>query len=219
MFDVNSNELSLSSLGEGGPVDLFGGTLSVGSNTTYPLKAVLESEATSTATYAVKFVYKVNATSYNGQYTLLQSPLQIDRFEGQEVYKKTVESVGAITINGNVQNLSNSSTYFYSKDYIPIGEKTSKYYYVNAPLALSSSTIKVGESGVLQDSKIYNITDAPLEGGSISSSKVAIGSQKSTYSIESFDANYALLKIISINFESIKKFPVFLKVFKELRKS
>ena len=202
MFDVNSNELSLSSLGEGGPVDLFGGTLSVGSNTTYPLKAVLESEATSTATYAVKFVYKVNATSYNGQYTLLQSPLQIDRFEGQEVYKKTVESVGAITINGNVQNLSNSSTYFYSKDYIPIGEKTSKYYYVNAPLALSSSTIKVGDSGVLQDSKIYNITDAPLEGGSISSSKVAIGSQKSTYSIESFDANYALLKIISI--ETIK---------------
>ena len=60
MFDVNSNELSLSSLGEGEPVDLFGGTLSMGSNTTYPLKAVLESEATSTATYAEKFVYKVN---------------------------------------------------------------------------------------------------------------------------------------------------------------
>ena len=172
MFDVKPNVLSQSSLGKGGPVDLFGSAVSVQSNTNYHLKTVLESEATSTATYAVKFVYKVNATSYNGQYTLLQSPLQIDRFEGQEVYKKTVESVGTLSVNGNIQNLSTSSTYFYSKDYIRIGEKTEKYYYVNAALALSSSTIKVGDSGVLQESKIYNITDAPLEGGSISASKV-----------------------------------------------
>jgi Ca2+-binding RTX toxin-like protein len=195
MFDVKPNVLSQSSLGKGGPVDLFGDAVSVASNTTYPLKAVLESEATSTATYAVKFVYKVNTTSYNGQYTLLQSPLQIDRFEGQEVYKKTVESVGTLSINGNVQNISNSFTYFYSKDYIQIGEKTDKYYYVNAPLTLATSTIKVGDSGVLQEGKIYSITDAPLEGGNISASKVAVGSRKSTYLIESFDANYALLKI------------------------
>ena len=202
MFDVNPNELPQSSLGKGGPVDLFGSAVPVQNSTTYQLKTVLESEATSTATYAVKFVYKVNTTSYNGQYTVLQSPLQIDRFEGQEVYKKTVESVGTLSVNGNIQNLSTSSTYFYSKDYLQVGEKTSKYYYVNSPKVLAISTIKVGDSGDLNESKIYNVTDAPMEGGSISTSKLAVGSQKSTYFVESFDANYALLKILSI--ETIK---------------
>ena len=205
MFQVNNNYLSLSPLAGAVAIDLFAGAVSVANNTTYPLKAVLESDATSTATYAVKFVYKVNTTSYNGQYTLLQSPLQIDRFEGQEVYKKTVETVGTITINGNVQNLSTSSTYFYSKDYFQIGQKDEKYYYVNEPKALNISTIKVGDSGILNESKIYNITDAPLEGNNINPIKVPVGSQKSTYAIESFDANYSLLKITSI--ETIKSVP------------
>ena len=206
MLDVNVNELSLSSLAGGDPTS---STASVASSVSYSLKAVLESEATSTATYAEKFVYKVNAVSYSGQFTLMQSPLQIYRFEGQEAYKKTLESVGTISINGNTQNSSGSWLYFYSKEYRLIGVQTDKYYYVNSPAVLSSSTLKVGDSGLLDESKIYSITDAPLEGNSINPSKVAIGTRKSTYTIESFDANYALLKVsVTETIKTAKTFSV-----------
>lgn len=160
----------------------------------FPLRTILENLAVDAGTYNAKITYKIGSTSYYGNAKIIQSPLIEAKFENKNALKKTIDIIGDIIINGESVDISTVSYDFYSNDYFLLGDLSENYYSVTTKFGNIADFIKSGSSGLLYESKIYNVKNAPVSGLGISSTIPSIGTESIYFSIEDYNDIYSLIK-------------------------
>ncbi len=167
-------------------------TILTGAN--FPMRTILENLAVDAGTYDAKLTYKFGSVSYFGTAKIIQSSLSEAKFENKNVLKKTIDIIGDIKINGESVDISTVSYDFYSNEYVLVGDLSEDYYSVTTKVGSVSEFLKSGANGLLYESKIYSVKNAPLSGLGISSTIPAIGTESIYFSIEDYNDSYSLIK-------------------------